>query len=75
VNNKQINDTIQKIENYLKTTIEKEYPFTIKRFIDYDKQDEDFVGIFEASTGKYYSFIVEKDDGLPMIKPITVKQK
>ena len=74
MNNKQIEGNLNRIEQYIKSTIEQEFPFTVKAFVNYDNQGNDFLGVFEASTGKYYSFLIEKEDGIPMLKPIQVKK-
>lgn len=68
--NDQFKKDIGNIESFIKTSIEHYYsPIKIKQFIDYDMEDNAFVGLFVADNQIMYSFVIDKSDNIPMLKP------
>lgn len=57
---------IDKIEVYLKTVIETDFPLKVKSFVSYDQlgsgDSGDLTGIFMADGGKVYGFQISKGD-------------
>jgi len=67
-NNKEQQE-LDKIEAYMKDQIENYFPLKVKYFAVYDLVEDSLTGVFVTDTKKPYDFVIEKQDGLPVLKP------
>jgi len=62
---------LKKLEDYIQSKIESDFPLKVKQLVDYDQDpDDDLVGVFEDSDDRRYSFVIMKDNPSPILQRV-----
>ena len=62
---------LKKLEAYIQSKIESDFPIKVKQLVDYDQDDDgDLVGVFEDSGSRRYSFVIMKDNPSPILQKV-----
>lgn len=70
-NNQEAQAELKKLEAYIQSKIEADFPIKVKRLIDYDQDDDgDLVGMFEDTGARQYSFAIQKETPRPILQRI-----
>jgi hypothetical protein len=66
-NDKDLKD----LEKYFADKIKESFPqLKIKSFYAYDRQGDDFVGVFTEDNGMLYSFLINKGKSSPILQRV-----
>ena len=62
---------LKKLETYIQSKIESDFPIKVKQIVEYDQDpDDDLVGVFEDSDSHRYSFVIMKDNPSPILQRV-----
>jgi len=63
---------LKKLEDYIQSKIESDFPLKVEQLVDYDQDpDDDLVGVFEDSDSHRYSFVIMKDNPRPILQRVS----
>jgi len=69
--NESAQAALKKLEDYIQSKIESDFPLEVKQLVDYDQDDDgDLVGVFEDSDSHRYSFVIMKDNPSPILQRV-----
>ena len=62
---------LKKLEDYIQSKIEADFPIKVKQLFDYNQDDNgDLVGLFEDSGSRRYTFLISKDYPSPILQRV-----